>query len=59
MRNFFAMTKTSKFTICVPDYVRGLIWCRHSNGSWAPPFKMDSDDKKDKTPQTFKKVNEA
>ena len=30
----------SQFSVCVPDYVRGLVWCRHLNGNWAPPFQM-------------------
>lgn len=29
-----------QFSICVPDYKRGLVWCQHLNGSWAPPFPM-------------------
>lgn len=37
----------AKFAVCVPDYARGLIWCQHFNGSWAPPFPMTA---KENTP---------
>lgn len=31
---------STKFLVCIPDYVNGLIWCQHFNGNWAPPFPM-------------------
>ena len=30
----------SQFAHCHPDYEKGVIWCQHFNGSWAPPFPM-------------------
>lgn len=30
----------SQFVHCHPDYEKGVVWCQHLNGSWAPPFPM-------------------
>ncbi len=48
----------SRFATCRPDYKNGLIWCQHSNGSWAPPFTMsdrqkEEEGKKEETTTNF------
>ena len=31
---------TEKFQYCYLNESDGLIWCKHWNGSWAPPFTV-------------------
>ena len=44
----FVSIMSNKFSVCIPDYINGLIWCQHPNGSWAPPFQMSDRRKKAK-----------
>ncbi len=30
---------STQFAHCHLDENTGLVWCRHLNGSWAPPFQ--------------------
>lgn len=43
---------SDKFLLCVPDYAKGLMWCKHHNGNWAPPFPISTQEKP-QTNETF------
>jgi hypothetical protein len=49
---------SKKFAYCRPP-VDGKMWCRHWNGSWAPPFLLgDLEGPKAKIPPTSKEESE-
>jgi hypothetical protein len=35
----------SNFDHCHYDSATGLMWCKHPNGKWAPPFRVDAKEK--------------
>lgn len=39
----------SKLEQCHIDQKTGLMWCKHPNGSWAPPFQVSKKDSSDET----------